>query len=56
MELQDATLSYYTDAETFMVDQSTFPADTMACSYHLKAHSIMVDLMIGEAAPFIMAY
>jgi hypothetical protein len=46
----------YADAETFMVDESTFPADTTACGYRLQAHSILVDLMLGEAAPFAVAY
>jgi hypothetical protein len=46
----------YADAETFMVDESTFPADTMACGYRLQAHSILVDLMLGELAPFAVAY
>ena len=54
LESGGATMSY-ANAETFMVDESTFPANTTACSYHLEeAHSIMVDL--GEAAPFTMAY
>ena len=35
----------------FMVDESTFPAVTVACGYHHEAHGILVDLMMGEAAP-----
>ena len=46
----------YADAEIFMVDESTFLTDIMQCGYCLEAHSIMVDLMTGEAAPFTMAY
>jgi hypothetical protein len=46
----------YSDAETFLVDESTFPADTTACGYRLQAHSILVDLMLGELAPFAVAY
>ena len=46
----------YIDAEIFMVDESTFPTDTMQCCYHLEEHSVMVDLMMGEAAPFAVAY
>ena len=53
--LGDAMMSY-ANAELFMVDESMFPADTVACSYHLEAHSILVELMMGEAAPFAVAY
>ena len=42
----------YADAELFMVDDSTFLTDTIQCCYHPKAHSIMVDLMMGEDMPF----
>ena len=44
------------DAELFMIDESTFPTDTMQCGYHLEAHSVMVDLMMGEDALFTIAY
>jgi hypothetical protein len=46
----------YSDAETFLVDKLTFPIDTMACGYWLQAHSVLVDLMLGELAPFAVAY
>ena len=46
----------YADAELFMVDDSTFPTDTTQCGYCLEAHSIMVDLMMGENVPFTIAY
>ena len=46
----------YTNAELFMVDESTFPSDTTQCGYHLEVHSVMVDLMMGEDAPFAIAY
>jgi hypothetical protein len=51
-----ASAMSYSDAETFLVDESTFPADTTACGYRLQAHSILVDLMLGELAPFAVAY
>jgi hypothetical protein len=46
----------YSNAETFLVDKSMFPANTTACGYRLQAHSILVDLMLGELAPFAIAY
>ena len=46
----------YADAELFMLDESTFPSDTTQCCYHLKVHCVMVDLMMGEDAPFAIAY
>ena len=55
VELGDATMSC-ANAKLFMVDESTFPANTTQCGYHLQAHSVMVDLMMGEMAPFAMAY
>jgi hypothetical protein len=42
----------YANAETFLVNESTFPANTTACGYRLQAHSILVDLMLSEMAPF----
>ena len=44
----------YTDAELF--DKTTFPLDTTQCGYCLEAHSVMVDLMMGEDVPFTVAY
>ena len=46
----------YTDAELFMVDNSTFLTDTTQCGYCLEVHSIMVNLMMGECAPFAVTY
>ena len=46
----------YANAELFMVNDSMFPTDTIQCSYCLKAHSVMVNLMMGEDAPFTVAY
>ena len=54
LELGSTAMSY-ADAKLFMVDKSTFPTDTTQCRYHLETHSIMVDLMMGEAAPFAVA-
>ena len=39
-----------------MVDDSMFPTDTTQCGYDLEAHSVMVDLMMGEDAPFATTY
>ena len=55
VESGNAVMSYV-DAKLFMIDESTFLADTTQCGYHLKAHSVMVDLMMGEDAPFTTAY
>ena len=55
VESGDAAMSC-ADAELFMIDESMFPTDTTQCGYRLEAHSIMVDLMMGEDAPFAVAY
>ena len=55
VESGSAAMSY-ADAELFMVDDSTFPTDTTQCGYRLKAHSMMIDLMMGEDALFAVAY
>ena len=46
----------YADAELFMVDDSMFPTNTTQCGYCLEVHSMMVDLMMGEDAPFAVTY
>ena len=46
----------YADAKLFMVDDSMFPTDTTQCGYHLEAHSVMINLMMGEDAPFTVTY
>ena len=46
----------FTDAKQFQKSDIKFPATTVACGYRLAAHSVMVDLMMGEAAPFMVEY
>ena len=46
----------FTDAKQFQESNVKFPATTVACSHRLAAHSIMVDLMMGETAPFMVEY
>ena len=46
----------YANAELFMVKDSTFLTNTTQCGYRLEAHSIMVDLMMGEDVPFAVTY
>ena len=46
----------FADAKQFQESDVKFPATTAACGHHLAAHSIMVDLMMGEATPFAVEY
>lgn len=46
----------YADAEIFLKNETSFPADMAACAYRLVAHSVMVDIMLGPMAPFAVAY
>ena len=46
----------FTDAKQFQESDIKFPATTAVCGHRLAAHSIMVDLMMGEAAPFAVEY
>ena len=46
----------FTDARQFQQSDVKFSATTAACSHCLAAHSIMVDLMMGETAPFVVEY
>ena len=43
----------FTDAKEFQQSDVKFPATMAACSHRLTAHSVMVDLMMGETAPFL---
>jgi hypothetical protein len=46
----------YADVEVFLKNDTTFLGDTASCAYWLSAHSILVDIMMGPMAPFIVAY
>ena len=46
----------FTDAKEFQRNDIKFPVTTAACSHCLTAHSVMVDLMMGETAPFAVEY
>ena len=47
----------YANAELFMVEDSTFLTDsTTQCGCCLEAHSVMVDLMMGENMLFAVTY
>ena len=46
-----------TDAKEFQWSDVKFPVTSMAaCGHHLTAHSVMVNLMMGETAPFAVKY
>ena len=45
------------DAKQFQESNVKFLATTAACGHHLAAHSVMVDLMMGEeTTPFVVEY
>ena len=46
----------FTDARQFQEGNVKFPVTTAACGHRLAAHSVMVDLMMGETAPFAVEY
>ena len=46
----------FADAKQFQESDVKFPVTTVACGHRLAAHSIMVDLMMGETAPFAVEY
>ena len=46
----------FADAREFNRIKTTFPTTMAACGHHLTAHSVLVDLMMGEAAPFAIEY
>ena len=46
----------FADAKEFQQSNVKFPATTAACGHHLTTHSILVDLMMGEMAPFAVEY
>ena len=55
VESRGAAMSF-ADAKQFQESNIKFLATTAACGHHLVAHSIMVDLMMGETAPFAVEY
>ena len=48
-------MSYF-DAEIFLKSDMHFLANTTACAYHLAAHSLLVDIMLGEHNAFTVMY
>jgi hypothetical protein len=46
----------FADAREFQQGDTTFPATTAACGHRLATHSVLVDLMMGETAPFAVEY
>ena len=46
----------FADVKQFQESDIKFPATTAACGHHLTAHSMMVDLMMGETMPFTVEY
>ena len=46
----------FADACEVQQSDTKFPATTAACGHCLATHSILVDLMMGEAAPFMVEY
>ena len=46
----------YADAEVFLKNDASFPGDTASCAYRLAVHSVLVDIMMGPMAPFVVAY
>ena len=46
----------FADAKEFQQSDVKFPATTAACGHRLATHSVMVNLMMGETAPFAVEY
>ena len=55
VESRGAGMSF-ANAWEFLQGRATFPLTTAACGHRLAAHNVLVDLMLGEMAPFAMAY
>ena len=55
VESRGAAMSF-ADVKQFQESDIKFPATTVACGHHLAAHSIMVDLVMGETTPFVVEY
>ena len=46
----------FMDAKEFQQSNARFPVTTAACGHRLATHSMMVNLMMGEMAPFTVEY
>ena len=46
----------FTDVKQFQESDVKFPVTTAACGHCLAAHSVMVDLMMGETTLFVVEY
>ena len=46
----------FADAKEFQQSDIKFPVTMAACGHCLTAHSVMVNLMMGETAPFMVEY
>ena len=46
----------FVDVKQFQESNIKFLATTVACGHRLAAHSVMVDLMMGETMPFAVEY
>ena len=55
VESSGAAMSF-ADAHEFQLNDTTFPVTTAACGHCLTTHSVLVDLMMGEAALFTVEY
>ena len=55
VELGGTSMSY-SDTELFLKNDLHFPADTSACTYQLAAHSLLVNVMLGEHSTFAVTY
>ena len=55
VEAGGSTMSY-ANAQAFLKNDANFPPDTSSCAYHLAAHSMLVDIMMGPMNPFTVAY
>ena len=43
-------------AKIFLKNDSHFPANTTTCTYQLAAHSLLMDIMLGEHNAFTVTY
>ena len=55
VELGGTAMSY-SDAKIFLKSNSHFSANTTACAYCLAAHSLLMDIMLGEHNSFAVTY
>ena len=55
VESRGAAMSF-ANAKEFQQSNMKFLVTTAACGHHLTTHSVMVDLMMGEMAPFVVEY